>query len=129
MLHADLLEQARTLEPQITALRRAIHAEPMRHEAYLGMARVLPMLGQAELGEQAFADALQQLAHSQPESERAVKLAEAAHRMGQYRLEQGDAVGAVRALQRGLLALGEVPGDAPDEPLLDLRAEVQMDLG
>lgn len=28
MLHADLLEQARTLEPQITALRRAIHAEP-----------------------------------------------------------------------------------------------------
>lgn len=28
MLHADLLEQARSLEPQITALRRAIHAEP-----------------------------------------------------------------------------------------------------
>ncbi|MEI6641284.1 MAG: M20 family metallopeptidase [Novosphingobium sp.] len=28
MLHAELLEQARTLEPQITALRRAIHAEP-----------------------------------------------------------------------------------------------------
>jgi hippurate hydrolase len=28
MLHAELLEQARTLAPQITALRRAIHAEP-----------------------------------------------------------------------------------------------------
>ena len=28
MLHAELLEQARSLEPQITALRRAIHAEP-----------------------------------------------------------------------------------------------------
>jgi len=28
MLHADLLEQARGPEPQITALRRAIHAEP-----------------------------------------------------------------------------------------------------
>ncbi len=28
MLHPDLLEQARSLEPQITALRRAIHAEP-----------------------------------------------------------------------------------------------------
>lgn len=124
-----LCRQMGELHQAAGAYQRAIHAEPMRHEAYLGMARVLPMLGQAELGEQAFADALQQLAHSQPESERAVKLAEAAHRMGQYRLEQGDAVGAVRALQRGLLALGEVPGDAPDEPLLDLRAEVQMDLG
>ena len=124
-----LCRQMGELQQAVGAYQRAIHAVPTRHEAYLGMARVLPMLGQAELGEQAFADALQQLAHSQPESERAAKLAESAHRMGQYRLEQGDAVGAVRALQRGLLALGDVPGDAPDEPLLNLRADLQMDLG
>lgn len=120
-----LCRQMGELQQAAGAYQRAIHAVPTRHEAYLGMARVLPLLGQAELGEQAFTDALQQLANSQPEAERAGKLAEAAHRMGQYRLEQGDAVGAVSALQRGLLALSAVF----DGALLNLRAELQIDLG
>ena len=121
------------LQQAAGAYQRAIHAEPTRHEAYLGMARVLPLLGQAESGEQAFAEAMDRLAGSTPEAERPLGLAVLAHRMGQYLLEQGDAAGAVRALQRGLQALGEVPDEVPDEApnaaLLDQRAELQIDLG
>lgn len=107
------------------AYQRAIDVAPARYEAYLGMARVLPLLGQAELGEQAFADAVQHLINSTAQDERPARLAEVAQRMGQYRLEQGDTSGAIRALQMGLKAIE----NTDDLALVDQRAELQIDLG
>ncbi len=128
-----LCRQMGELQQAAGAYQRAIDAAPERFEAYLSMARVLPLLGQAELADQAFAQALQRLSHSEPAAERARKLADAAQRMGQYRLEQGDASGAVRALQSGLqaLAAGDSPGQAQSEGAerQELRASLQIDLG
>ncbi len=123
-----LCRQIGELQQAAGAYQHAINSVPTRHEAYLGMARVLPLLGQAQLGEQAFADALNELAKSEPVADRRVKQAVAAHRMGQYRLEQGDAAGAVSALQRGLQALGTA-ADLDEPALHEQRAELQIDLG
>ena len=120
-----LCRQMGEVQQAAGAYQRAIDAQPQRHEAYLGMARVLPLMGQAELGEQAFADAMAQLAGCAPETERPARLAEAAQFMGQYRLEQGDAQGAVRALHSGLQAIGDAAAPALD----DRRAQLQIDLG
>lgn len=120
-----LCRQMGELQQAALAYQRAIAVVPARHEAYLGMARVLPMLGQAALGEQAFADAMAQLAASTPEAERPQRLAEVAHRMGQYRLEQGDALGAISALQSGLHAVGATA----DAEVADRWAQLQIDLG
>ena len=120
-----LCRQMGELQQAAAAYQRAIHAQPQRHEAYLAMARVLPQLGDPGLGEQAFNDAMDRLARQAPEAQRPARLAGAAQRMGQYRLEQGDAAGAVRALQMGLQALR----DAGSGPEADLEANLQIDLG
>jgi protein O-GlcNAc transferase len=124
-----LCRQMGELQQAAGAYQRAIDAAPERFEAHLAMARVLPLLGQAALGDQAFEEAMQRLARSAPAGERPAKLADAAQRMGQYRLEQGDAGGAVRALQRGLQAL-EV-GDTESASVLceALSASMYIDLG
>ena len=128
-----LCRQMGELQQAAGAYQRAIDAAPERFEAYLSMARVLPLLGQAELADQAFAQALQRLSHSEPAAERARKLADAAQRMGQYRLEQGDASGAVRALESGLQALAardsqsQVQGEGAERQ--ELRASLRIDLG
>ena len=127
-----LCRQMGELQQAAGAYQRAIDAQPQRYEACLAMARVLSLLGQAELGEQAFADALQKLASGLTEAERPARLAETAQRMGQYRLEQGDARGAVRALQLGLKALQAGSAGLPAEQAdlqVDLQASLQIDLG
>ncbi len=136
-----LCRQMGELQQAAGAYQRAIDSAPDRFEAYLAMARVLAMLGQTALGDQAFEDALERLAQVEPVGERPSKMADVAQRMAQYRLEQGDARGALRALQRGLQALATDPPGGhqaartagrpaseatdPDE----LRASLNIDLG
>lgn len=124
-----LCRQMGELQQAAAAYQRAIDASPDRFEAYLAMARVLPLLGQAALGEQAFGDALERLARSEPASRRPDRIADAAQRMAQYRLEQGDAAAAVRALEQGLRAMA--CGDAPEGGAGrdELRASLSIDLG
>jgi protein O-GlcNAc transferase len=125
-----LCRQMGELQQAAGAYQRAIDVAPERYEAPLAMARVLPLLGQSDLAEQAFVDALQRLSNGLGEAERPIRLAGAAQRMGQYRLEQGDVSGAVRALQLGLqaLATGEATGTPVDERD-ELRASLNIDLG
>lgn len=128
-----LCRQLGELQQAAGAYQRAIDAAPARYEAPLAMARVLPLLGQAELGEQAFADALQRLARGVTDAERPARLADAAQHMGQYRLEQGDASGAVRALQLGLQALAAGAADGRGAKFSaeqdELHAGLYIDLG
>jgi protein O-GlcNAc transferase len=126
-----LCRQQGELQQAAGAYQRAIDAMPDRHEAHLAMARVLLQLGQGELSERAFQAALQRVPSGSPWGEpgqpsQVADQAEVAHRMGQYRLELGDAAGAVHALQLGLQALGDAAGGQAD---LDRPAELRIDLG
>lgn len=107
------------------AYQLAIDVDSARYEAQLAIGRVLQQLGQAELAELAFAAALERADVGPGAHER---VAEVAHRMGQYRLELGDTTGAARALQTGLQALQalEKTGALPD---VNRQAELRIDLG
>ncbi|MEY5100098.1 MAG: hypothetical protein RJA36_2817, partial [Pseudomonadota bacterium] len=120
-----LCRQGAELQQAAGAYQRAIDVEPTRHEAYLAMARVLQQLRQDTLAESAFATALERSSEGGKAPDR---VADVAHRMGQYRLELGDAAGAVRALHNGLQALRSSAGtDGVVDA--DRQAELNIDLG
>lgn len=115
------------------AYQRAIQASPERYEALFALARVLPELGDPAGGDQAFKQALE-LLRGKPDA--AASMAEAAHRMGQYRLEQGEVQRAIEALRLGLAVMddadrGNRPGDqaGPSDALLARKHEIEIDLG
>lgn len=116
-----LCRQMGELQQAAGAYQRAVDASPQRFEAHLAMARVLEQLGQPSVAEQAFAQAL--ALAGQGDGGSPARMAETAHRMGRYRLESGDARGAVRALAEGLRAL---QGAQPDA---NLEAEIRIDMG
>jgi protein O-GlcNAc transferase len=116
-----LCRQMGELQQAAGAYQRAVDASPQRFEAHLAMARVLEQLGQPSVAEQAFAQALNLAARGDGGSP--ARVAETAHRMGRYRLESGDAHGAMRALAQGL---GVLDGAKPD---INLEAEIRIDMG
>lgn len=117
----------------VGAYRRAADVAPDRYESYFSLGRILPELGDPAGGREAFFQSLKLLQLSaKPDA----ALAEAAHRMGQYRLEQGDTHQAIEALKLALAATERVPSSAAamDRPEEALSAsargyEIQIDLG
>ncbi|MGE0113186.1 tetratricopeptide repeat protein [Aquabacterium sp.] len=123
-----LCRQMGELQQAAGAYQRAIDCQPDRYEAHLAMARVLQQLGQGRLAEQAFTGTLLCLDRDTKlagdSAKKAVQIANAAQRMGQYSLESGHTAAAVQALITGLQTLPQT-----DQASVDLRAELQIDLG
>ncbi len=102
-----------------SAYQRAIAVIPDRYEAPLGLARVLEQSGQADAGEQAYQYA-QRVAIN---ASSMTVLRNIHHRMGLYRLEQGNSNKALMALQSALAVTRTDSADIND------IAEIQIDLG
>ena len=109
-----LCKQMGELVQATLSYQRAIDVEPQRYEALLGMARVLALQGQQQVSDQAYSDAVRAADASGQDKVRQVH-----HLMGQYLLEMGAAVAAVRCFRLALQCCS-----ASD---VDDAAEIQMD--
>ena len=109
-----LCKQMGELVQAALSYQRAIDVEPQRYEALLGMARVLALQGQQPVSDQAYSDAVRAAEASGQDKVRQVH-----HLMGQYLLEMGHAVAAVRCFRQALQCCS-----ASD---VDDAAEIQMD--
>lgn len=109
-----LCKQMGELVQAALSYQRAIDVEPQRYEALLGMARVLALQGQQQVSDQAYSDAVRAAEASGQDKVRQVH-----HLMGQYLLEMGAAVAAVRCFRLALQCCS-----ASD---VDDAAEIQMD--
>ena len=101
------------------AYEKALALEPARFEAPLALARVLEQGGNAEAGAQAYVHAQQAVLQS---SERA-RLREVHTHMGRYRMERGDAQGALPCLGAALQVAQRTASDA------NVQADIQIELG
>jgi predicted O-linked N-acetylglucosamine transferase (SPINDLY family) len=98
--------------------QRAIHVAPKRHEAYLGMSRVMALQGQHDLADLAYNDAVQAaLAHSDDAAFQVHWM------MGQYVLEMGHTEQSIRCFANALATLKNINSEVS----INKAAEVQMD--
>jgi predicted O-linked N-acetylglucosamine transferase (SPINDLY family)/Tfp pilus assembly protein PilF len=132
-----LCRQMGQFSQALGAYKRATEVSPNRYEAYFALGRLLPEMGEPLQGEQAFERSMDCLRASK-EPTAIWRQAEALHRMGQYRLEQGDAKQALVLLQRGLSLLAAIEKSVQSQTIasgmrqqdLDhLRVEMHIDLG
>ena len=75
----------------------AIKINSDRYEAYVGLTRAYETRGQSKLSEDAFNQAFEIATHIS-----IGRTIDVAHRVGCYRLELGNAIGAINALERGI---------------------------
>jgi predicted O-linked N-acetylglucosamine transferase (SPINDLY family) len=132
-----LCRQMGQFSQALGAYKRATEVSPNRYEAYFALGRLLPEMGEPLQGEQAFERSMDCLRASK-EPTAIWRQAEALHRMGQYRLEQGDAKQALVLLRRGLSLLAAIEKSVQSQTIasgmrqhdLDhLRVEMHIDLG
>lgn len=109
-----LCKQMGELAQAAMSYQRAIDVDASRYEALLGMARVLALQDQHAVSQRAYQDAVQAA-----QAQGAASVRQVHHLMGQYLLEMGQVLPAVRCLQQAIECCG---ADAVDD-----ASEIQMD--